>query len=154
MRFILSLSLLVLAAGAGAGTGIDAAQIKHYRAVASHSGSSQQVAASWHIQPVAVAVAMSRPVTTNVAVALSLPPQAPQLRPAKIAANYRVPDVYPLGIQDHDLDDFTEIIGWRINERWYFGRQDGEDSGLTLVWQDAQDQMSLSKEGIRFTRRF
>lgn len=130
MRLILSLSLLVLAAVAGATA---AAQTKYPDAVPFHGAASHTAGL--------VAVALTRPV-------------APQLRPSQITAAYRLPDIYALGVQDHDLDDFTEIIGWRINERWYFGRQDGEDSGLTLVWQAEHDQMSLSKEGIRFTRRF
>lgn len=135
MRLILSLSLLVLAAVAGATA---AAQTKYPDAVPFHGAASHAAGL--------VTVALTRPVAA--------PPQAPQLRPSQITAAYRLPDIYALGVQDHDLDDFTEIIGWRINERWYFGRQDGEDSGLTLVWQAEQDQMSLSKEGIRFTRRF
>ncbi len=140
MRFILSLSLLVLAAGVGAAA---VAQTKNPEALDPSGLSMQHEAAGSNAGLVAVAMTLR-----------ALPPQAPQLRPSEIAAGYRIPDIYPLGVQDHDLDDFTEIIGWRINERWYFGRQDGEDSGLTLVWQDEQDQMSLSKEGIRFTRRF
>ncbi len=140
MRFILSLSLLVLAAGAGAAA---VAQTKNPEALDPSGLSMQREAAGSNAGLVAVAITLR-----------ALPPQAPQLRPSEITAGYRIPDIYALGVQDHDLDDFTEIIGWRINERWYFGRQDGEDSGLTLVWQDEQDQMSLSKEGIRFTRRF
>ncbi len=140
MRFILSLSLLVLAAGVGAGA---VAQTKNPEALDPGGLSMQREAADSNAGLVAVAMTLR-----------ALPPQAPQLRPSEIAAGYRLPDSYALGIRDHDLDQFTEIIGWRLNERWYFGRQDGEDSGLTLVWQDEQDQMSLSKEGIRFTRRF
>ncbi len=67
---------------------------------------------------------------------------------------YRFADRYTLGIHDHPVDDFTDVIGWRLNERWFFGHQDGEDSGITLVWQAERDQMSLSKDGLRFTRRF
>ncbi len=140
MRLILSLSLLVLAAVVGATA---AAQTKYPDAVPFHGAASHAAGL--------VAVALTRPVAAPLA---ALPSQAPQLRLSQITAAYRLPDIYALGVQDHDLDDFTEIIGWRINERWYFGRQDGEDSGLTLVWQAEQDQMSLSKEGIRFTRRF
>lgn len=61
---------------------------------------------------------------------------------------------YALGIGRFDLDAHTEIIGWRLNQAWYFGRQDGLDSGLTLVWQNRSNQISLSKEGVRLTRRF
>ncbi len=146
VRFILSLSLLVLAAGASTPA---AAQTNYSDAVAYHTVTAQHDATSSNAGLVNVAIA--RPVALPQR---ALPPQSPQLRPSEITAAYRLPDIYALGVQDHDLDDFTEIIGWRINERWYFGRQDGEDSGLTLVWQDEQDQMSLSKEGIRFTRRF
>jgi hypothetical protein len=61
---------------------------------------------------------------------------------------------YALGINRFDLDSQTEILGWRLNDAWYFGRQDGMDSGLTLVWQQETNQVSLSKDGLRLTRRF
>jgi hypothetical protein len=63
-------------------------------------------------------------------------------------------DLYALGIGEHDTDEFTTVTGWRFNDSWSFGYQDGEDSGLSLVWQKSQDQMSISNNGIRFTRRF
>ena len=66
-----------------------------------------------------------------------------------------VDEEYALGIDRFDLDRHTEIIGWRLSDRWYFGRQDGLDSGLTFVWQqNDQQQVSVSKDGIRLTRRF
>ena len=61
---------------------------------------------------------------------------------------------YALGIGRFDLDSHTEILGWQISNSWYFGRQDGLDSGLTLVWQRSANQVSLSKDGLRLTRRF
>ena len=61
---------------------------------------------------------------------------------------------YALGIHRHDLDDHTELLGWQLGDSLYFGRQDGIDSGLTLVWQQKANQFSLSKEGLRLTRRF
>lgn len=61
---------------------------------------------------------------------------------------------YALGLARFDLDAHTEILGWQVADRWYFGRQDGEDSGLTLVWQAEENQVSLSKDGVRLTRRF
>ncbi len=59
-----------------------------------------------------------------------------------------------IGITHYQLDHKTKVTGWRVAKGWYFGRQKGEDSGLTLVWQRKQDQLSLSREGIRITRRF
>lgn len=73
---------------------------------------------------------------------------------ATMRPTYRFAESFTFGIHDHPVDAFTEVIGWRLNERWYFGHQDGEDSGITLVWQAERDQMSVSKDGIRFTRRF
>ena len=61
---------------------------------------------------------------------------------------------YALGINRFDLDAHTEILGWQLNHQWYLGRQDGLDSGLTLVWQQNANQVSLSKDGVRLTRRF
>ena len=61
---------------------------------------------------------------------------------------------YALGINRYNVDAHTEILGWQIDDNWYFGRQDGLDSGLTLVWQQEASQVSLSKDGLRLTRRF
>ena len=61
---------------------------------------------------------------------------------------------YVLGINRFDIDSHTEILGWRLSNSVYFGRQDGLDSGLTLVWQAQANQVSLSKDGLRLTRRF
>ncbi|NOX50712.1 MAG: hypothetical protein GXP16_09275 [Gammaproteobacteria bacterium] len=61
---------------------------------------------------------------------------------------------YALGIHRFDLDNHTEILGWQIGDSWYFGRQDGLDSGLTLVWHKQENQVSISKDGLRLTRRF
>jgi hypothetical protein len=60
----------------------------------------------------------------------------------------------PLGVEHFQLDHETRMTGWKLGERWYLGRQRGEDSGLTLVWQKQRDQLSFSKDGLRFTRRF
>jgi len=62
--------------------------------------------------------------------------------------------VYRWGISERVTDDFTTVTGWHLGDSWHFGYQDGEDSGLSLLWQKKQDQMSISSEGIRFTRRF
>lgn len=68
--------------------------------------------------------------------------------------NMRVSKAYVLGINRFDLDEHTEILGWQLADSWYLGRQDGLDSGLTLVWQQDANQFSLSKDGLRLTRRF
>ncbi len=65
-----------------------------------------------------------------------------------------VETTYALGVDRYDVDAHTEIIGWQLPGNWYFGRQDGLDSGLTLVWQQDERQVSLSKDGLRLTRRF
>ena len=61
---------------------------------------------------------------------------------------------YALGVNRFDLDHRTEIIGWQLANSWYLGRQDGLDSGLTLVWHQSRNQVSVSKDGVRLTRRF
>ena len=73
---------------------------------------------------------------------------APEPLPAFFA------DTYLLGITEHRADDYTTITGWRLGDTVYFGSQEGEDSGLSLVWQHDHDQMSISSDGLRFTRRF
>ena len=69
-------------------------------------------------------------------------------------ADVDVTKSYALGINRFDLDHQTEIMGWKVANRWYLGRQDGLDSGLTLVWHQATNQVSFSKDGVRLTRRF
>jgi hypothetical protein len=61
---------------------------------------------------------------------------------------------YALGVVRYQLDHDTRLMGWQLSDRWYFGRQKGLDSGLTLVWQRSANQVSLSKDGLRLTRRF
>ena len=61
---------------------------------------------------------------------------------------------YALGVKKFQVDHATRIIGWRMSKSVYFGQQKGEDSGLTFVWQSDQNQVSLSKDGLRLTRRF
>ena len=61
---------------------------------------------------------------------------------------------YRLGVEKYQLDHETRITGWQVSNRWFFGHQRGEDSGLTLVWQHQGEQISFSKDGVRFTRRF
>ena len=61
---------------------------------------------------------------------------------------------YALGVVRYDLDDHTEILGWQVAQQVYIGRQDGLDAGLTVVWQIDSNQVSLSKDGLRLTRRF
>jgi|GEM_PF-2723945 len=70
------------------------------------------------------------------------------------AASREFVQTYALGVGEYETDDFTTVTGWRFNDSWHLGYQDGEDSGLSLVWQKSRDQMSFSHHGIRFTRRF
>ena len=79
---------------------------------------------------------------------------APAAQTAAVLQEIEIKKAYALGIGRYDLDTHTEVIGWRFNESWFFGRQDGLDSGLTLVWQLQGKQVSFSKDGVRLTRRF
>ena len=81
-------------------------------------------------------------------------PYATRASGAASMADLEIKRRYALGIGRFDLDAHTEIIGWRLNGAWYLGRQDGMDSGLTLVWQNDANQLSLSKDGLRLTHRF
>lgn len=63
-------------------------------------------------------------------------------------------EVYVWGVAEHSADDFTRMTGWRVSKSLHVGYQQGLDSGLSLLWQGERDQMSLSSDGIRFTRRF
>ncbi len=68
--------------------------------------------------------------------------------------NLRVSKDYALGLTKYHHDHETEMLGWQVSKSLYFGRQRGEDSGLTLVWHQQNNQVSLSKDGLRLTRRF
>jgi hypothetical protein len=63
-------------------------------------------------------------------------------------------EVYAWGVAEQSADDFTRMTGWRLTKSWHLGYQQGLDSGLSLLWQGERDQMSVSSDGIRFTRRF
>ena len=69
-------------------------------------------------------------------------------------AEIEVNKAYALGMRRFDADVATEIIGWRLHDARSIDRRDGLDSGLNLVWQRRASHLSLSKEGIRLTRRF
>ncbi|MBM4204864.1 MAG: hypothetical protein FJ194_12045 [Gammaproteobacteria bacterium] len=59
-----------------------------------------------------------------------------------------------LGVQRFQLDGRNQVLGWKLSDRWYFGRQRGDDSGLALVWQHQQTRFSLTRSGVRITRSF
>jgi hypothetical protein len=60
-----------------------------------------------------------------------------------------------LGINYHQLDDHTRLLGWQLKDGWFFGRSRAESSEVALVWKkNSHDQLSLSKDGLRFLRRF
>jgi hypothetical protein len=62
---------------------------------------------------------------------------------------------YGAGVRRHDLDGQTRVIGWRLNDRWYFGRRKGDDSdALGLIWQKGDTQFSISPEGIGWRYQF
>jgi hypothetical protein len=63
-------------------------------------------------------------------------------------------EVFAWGVAEQSADDFTRMTGWRLTDSWHFGYQQGLDSGLSLLWQGERDQVSVSSDGIRFTRRF
>ncbi len=74
--------------------------------------------------------------------------------PTSDGLSLRFDKSYALGVNHYQLDHKTKVTGWRMGERWFLGRQRGLDSGLTLVWQKQANQFSVSKDGVRFTRRF
>ena len=61
---------------------------------------------------------------------------------------------YVWGVGKYRTDEHTKMTGWRLGKSWHFGYQQGEDDGISLVWQGEREQMSISVDGIRFTRRF
>ena len=69
-------------------------------------------------------------------------------------SSFQLGETWAMGIVEHQLDDETEITGWRLNRSWYVGQQDGADDGFSLVWQGRRDQVSISSDGLRFPRRF
>lgn len=70
--------------------------------------------------------------------------------PASEALNLQ----YASGITRHRLDSYTKVHGWKLSDTWYFGRQRGDQGGLALVWQGNRDQVSITTQGLRLTRRF
>lgn len=68
-------------------------------------------------------------------------------------ARFDLDDSYAAGIREYDLDADTELLGWRLNARWFVGREEHRDT-LSLVWQGDRDRLSISVDEIRFSRRF
>ena len=89
-------------------------------------------------------------VALGAATSVAAPPAAAE---QDTAQPFELEQFYGLGIGEFDLDDDTDMIGWRLNRSWYFGREDRQDT-VSLVWQGKQDRVSISVEEIRFTRRF
>jgi len=73
----------------------------------------------------------------------------------KHIANVELTREYALGVGRYKLDHATKLTGWEISDGVYFGRAKGDSSGIALVWQRRNNQqVSLSNEGVRYTRRF
>jgi len=95
-----------------------------------------------------------RAVTVHLLGALALAwPAAQVLADPPAQDRFELQETFLLGIAEHELDADTEITGWRLNHSWYVGRRKGEDE-VSLVWQGRHEQVSISTDGIRFTRRF
>jgi len=59
------------------------------------------------------------------------------------------------GFDKHRLSDGRKLVGWKLSDTLYFGRAKKEGATVSLVWEKAADQrVSLSTDGIKFTRRF
>jgi hypothetical protein len=61
---------------------------------------------------------------------------------------------YALGVHRFQLDGGNQVLGWKLSDRWYLGRQRGDDSGLALVWQHQRTRFALTRDGVRLTRNF
>lgn len=73
-------------------------------------------------------------------------------------ASFDLNERLAMGLAEHRLDAGTKLIGWQLGGAWYLGHKDGKngarDEALSLIWQRRHRQVSISTEGIRFTRRF
>lgn len=98
--------------------------------------------------------AVAEVMTEAVVAPASAPAQVSVTAAPRASSRLEIDKSYALGIANFDLDHETEVTGWQVGERWFFGRQRGLDSGLTLVWQQQSNQVSVSRDGVRFTRRF
>lgn len=58
------------------------------------------------------------------------------------------------GLRRFQLDGGSRLVGWKLTDRWYLGRQRGEGSTLALVWQKDHTRFSLAPDGVRLTRSF
>ena len=69
-------------------------------------------------------------------------------------ADFRFLKDYPLGVKRFQVDHATRVTGWKVTETLYIGKQGGDGDGLALVWQGENNQVSVSPDGLRLTRRF
>jgi hypothetical protein len=89
------------------------------------------------------------PATTNLTL------ESGALSPAALShAAFAVASPSPMGMTKMQPGPHTTMTGWQLPHGWYFGKQGGEHSGLGFLWQNADDQISLSTKGIRLIRRF
>lgn len=61
---------------------------------------------------------------------------------------------YAMGVRKFRLEDGdSKVVGWRLGQRWYFGRWKGDDKGVGFVWQGESTQVSITDAGINWRRR-
>lgn len=59
------------------------------------------------------------------------------------------------GISRYQIGHKSNLIGWRMSERWYFGRHRADRSNVGFVWQkQANESVSIGHKGIRWVRMF
>ena len=80
--------------------------------------------------------------------------QSIYLTPVHALSQFDLQPDYGLGVYRHALGFRSEVIGWQLSDRWYFGRKRGGGSDYGFVWQNEENQLLLTRDGIRLTRRF
>ena len=64
-----------------------------------------------------------------------------------------VKQTYGSGVVTYQIDRNTQLTGWRMSDRWFFGRVRSDDTDFGFVWQGKANQFVIDKEGLRWSRR-
>jgi hypothetical protein len=82
-------------------------------------------------------------------------PDAAAPLPREETANpMRMDRPWVLGIRRFQMDGGPQLVGWKLSDHWYLGRQRSEGSTLALVWQKDRTRFSLAPDGVRVTKSF
>ena len=62
--------------------------------------------------------------------------------------------VYALGIRRFQLDSESQVTGWQLGQRWYFGSKRGGEPNVGFVRQGKSARVTMGTRGVEVHVRF